>query len=203
MIGQGCCTEFGMCAANIKWHASMYQRHPMARRSPFVHTLKSTVSRTLRCNMLSTPRLQTIAWPVARSRPLPKSPKPVLADLAIGLYLSSTIQKPPEHPQLRMQSPNNGRAKVTKTDDGVYIVIPSVKNRAVLGFLGFWMCGWLMGETFVTVALLGMLFTGSFSFATLFMLVWLCGWTVGGYVAGRELLWGVLGPAKITTTLRT
>jgi hypothetical protein len=102
-----------------------------------------------------------------------------------------------------MQSPtNNGRAKVTKTDDGVYIVIPSVKNWPILAFLGFWLCGWLAGEIAVTFALIAMIVTGSLSFATVFMLVWLCAWTVGGFVAGREFLWGVFGSEQIIATPR-
>ncbi len=58
-------------------------------------------------------------------------------------------------------------------------------------FLGFWLCGWAVGEVTVIGILTGLLFGGWGGPAQqggdlcggLFLIVWLGGWTVGGFAA--------------------
>jgi hypothetical protein len=74
----------------------------------------------------------------------------------------------------------------------------------VVGFLGFWLCGWAMGEIFALTALLSglglPLFKGPWGdwggfgpTAALFLLFWLTFWTLGGIMAFTTALrtgWG-------------
>ena len=56
-------------------------------------------------------------------------------------------------------------------------------------FLGFWLCGWAVGECFALTALLGLLpVNGNGAAAgppTVFLIGWLGAWTVGGVLAMR------------------
>lgn len=96
-------------------------------------------------------------------------------------------------------------------EDGRQVV--TIRPRGVgrfggAAFLAFWLCGWALGETFATAALLGTLLAtfapgvldalglagrlpglgGGGLFIMLFLAVWLTFWTIGGLAAMRELL---------------
>ncbi len=86
-----------------------------------------------------------------------------------------------------------GRAKVTLLPDGVEITIPERRNLLVAAFLGFWLCGWAVGE----VSVLGMLMRGQAGPGGFFMLAWLGGWTIGGGMALYAWLRMVLGKERI------
>jgi hypothetical protein len=78
-------------------------------------------------------------------------------------------------------------------------------------FFGFWLCGWMAGETFALTALLGMLGVpvpvvprlggGGGWFAALLLIVWLTGWTLGGAVALWVFYRLVRGPGPESVTL--
>ncbi len=89
------------------------------------------------------------------------------------------------------EKPYQGRAIVVDTFQGLEITIPTKKNVLLILFLSFWLCGWLMGETFAIGAVGGL--WRSLNFAGLFILIWLCGWTIGGFFAIRTLIWNVIG----------
>ncbi|ASU36125.1 hypothetical protein [Mucilaginibacter xinganensis] len=87
-----------------------------------------------------------------------------------------------------MEIPYNGRAIIVENFDGIEIVVPSKKNTFLIVFLGFWLCGWVLGEIF------GLRSVSS----DLFSLVWICGWTLGGAMALRAYYWMMFGKEIIT-----
>lgn len=98
-----------------------------------------------------------------------------------------------------MEKPYEGRATITDNYGTVDVVIPVKRQLFVTLFLGFWLCGWLVGEVFVLTMLLGgFSLGGDGMFVSLFMAVWLTGWTVGGLFALRAFFWLLLGKEIIT-----
>jgi hypothetical protein len=94
-----------------------------------------------------------------------------------------------------MEQPYKGRATILDNYPDLQIIIPAKRNWFVIIFLGFWLCGWLFGELFVSFTVFGVFKGNPIS---LFMLIWLIGWTVGGFFAFRILLWNLTGKEIIT-----
>lgn len=91
-------------------------------------------------------------------------------------------------------APAEPRAVTTETPAGLEILVPAKRNWFATAFLGFWLCGWAVGEVMVLLQFLsgempmeGMLFT----------VVWLCGWTVGGGFALYVFWWSLVGRERV------
>lgn len=98
-----------------------------------------------------------------------------------------------------MERPYKGRAIITDHYGNIDVVIPAKRQILVMLFLGFWLCGWLVGEGFALGALLGLTsFGGGEIFVSLFLAVWLIGWTLGGLFVMRIFFWMLLGKEVIT-----
>jgi len=89
-----------------------------------------------------------------------------------------------------MEIPYTGRAIINDNYDGMEIIIPAKKNWFVLVFLCFWLCGWVVGETFAIREVTGL---GGHGAPDGFLTIWLCGWTVGGVFAFSTLWWNIAG----------
>ena len=103
---------------------------------------------------------------------------------------------------MRIESPGQSRAEVTQTQHGLEIVIPAQRNWFVMLFLATWLVFWAMGELSMLAAFIGNLFLADETIPSVmvaaFMGVWLAGWTYGGYMAGRTLLWQLMGKEQIS-----
>lgn len=89
-----------------------------------------------------------------------------------------------------------GKADVHQTREGMEITIKLPRNILMIGFLCFWLCGWAMGEIFVTAALISMAIKAKSIMDMgpgLFLIFWLCGWTFGGYFAITTVLRSAFG----------
>ncbi|HEX3409642.1 MAG TPA: hypothetical protein VHS07_05145 [Candidatus Binataceae bacterium] len=96
------------------------------------------------------------------------------------------------------------RADISESPEGLIIRIPAKKNWLVILFLGFWMVGWITGES---SAIHQMLRTHTSHGAVMsvqvqsglsaFMVVWLAGWTMGGIFAAIVWLWNFAGVERI------
>jgi hypothetical protein len=75
--------------------------------------------------------------------------------------------------------PFGNRSQITRTRDGLIIVIPSPANIFGVLFLSFWLVAWAIAEVFVSYQLL----SGKIAISRS-MLGWLAGWTVFGVAAG-------------------
>ena len=82
------------------------------------------------------------------------------------------------------------RSTVEDTPDGLKIVIPTKKNWFIIIFMGFWLCGWLVGEIVAPTTFFSEEMPASGRF---FMIAWLGGWTVGGCIAIYFWLWTLVG----------
>ena len=91
---------------------------------------------------------------------------------------------------MKPQIPGKGRARIVSQTQDLLIEIPAKTNWFVTPFLGFWLCGWLMGE----LSVLGRLLSGG---GNLFLLVWLGAWTVGGCMAMMVFLWNLGGKERV------
>jgi len=90
--------------------------------------------------------------------------------------------------------PSPHRIRVRREIGGLSITIAARRNWGLILFLGFWLCGWLMGESFALKALL----TGRAGLGgSLFLLVWLAFWTVGGAAAWLTFLWALTGEETV------
>jgi hypothetical protein len=56
-----------------------------------------------------------------------------------------------------MEKPYNGRAIFQDNVTELQIVIPAKRNWFVIIFLGAWLCGWFMGESFALASVTGLL----------------------------------------------
>jgi hypothetical protein len=91
--------------------------------------------------------------------------------------------------------PSDSRITTTDTARGLRIVIPCSRSWFVIGVLGFWICGWAIGEVMVLRQLYG---GDAPPEGELFMLMWLAIWTVGGLFAIYAWLWQVMGKEIVT-----
>lgn len=94
-------------------------------------------------------------------------------------------------------TPPGPRFAVETTLDGTRVVIPARRNWFLVLFLGFWLCGWLLGEVTAATMLLSVFTSGSGEIPSVFLLVWLGGWTVGGGFALFMWLWNLMGKEVI------
>jgi hypothetical protein len=93
-----------------------------------------------------------------------------------------------------IEQPSAGRSKIKKNGSALTIQIPSRKNWFIIIFLGVWLGGWVMGESFA----LGSLFLSDVPlFANGFILVWLTAWTIGGFFAITIFFWQLVGKEVI------
>ncbi len=109
---------------------------------------------------------------------------------------------------MAFEEPPKPRCKIEEAAEGLVITIPARKRWFMILFVGFWLCGWAVGEVFEGGVLIQGLFggdapwheaNGAFSIGLLvFMLAWLGGWTVGGLFAIYAWLWNVAGRQVVT-----
>lgn len=93
------------------------------------------------------------------------------------------------------RQPADARITITDTSQGLRIVIPGRRSWFVIGFLGFWICGWAVAEIMVPLQL----FHGDAPpDGESFMRAWFGVWTVGGLSAIYAWLWQVIGKEIIT-----
>jgi len=88
------------------------------------------------------------------------------------------------------RQPADSRITIADTSQGLSIVMPCRRSWLVICFLGFWICGWGVGEVMVTSQLLN---GDAPPLGEVFMLTWLGVWTVGGLFAIYAWLWQVMG----------
>ncbi|MGC4096157.1 MAG: hypothetical protein QM706_03485 [Nitrospira sp.] len=88
------------------------------------------------------------------------------------------------------KQPANARITITDTAQGLRVVMPGKRSWFVICFLGFWICGWAVGEVMVPLQLLN---GDAPPEGELFMLTWFGVWTLGGVLAIYALLWQVMG----------
>ncbi|MDB5048263.1 MAG: hypothetical protein JWO30_1334 [Fibrobacteres bacterium] len=99
-------------------------------------------------------------------------------------------------------NPEQSRVSIEEFADRVVVSIPVKRNWFLLLFLGFWLCGWAMGEFGAIASIVGG--AGWFLSKTkpiehamipggLFLLFWLGGWTVGGVFAIGSWLYQLKG----------
>jgi hypothetical protein len=81
------------------------------------------------------------------------------------------------------------------TVQGLRIVIPYRRSWFVICILGFWICGWAVGEVMVSRQFLN---GDAPPGGELFMLAWLGVWTVSGAFAIYAWLWQVMGKEIVT-----
>lgn len=94
-----------------------------------------------------------------------------------------------------MNNIQNGRAIIDQDFNEIKVTIPAYKNWFLVFFLGFWLCGWAMGEFFVGAQIIrGNPTVGPH----LFMCAWLAMWTLGGGVVIQYLIWMFLGKEIVT-----
>lgn len=91
--------------------------------------------------------------------------------------------------------PADSRISITDTTQGLRIVVPCRRSWFVICFLGFWICGWAVGEVMVTRQFLN---GDAPPGGELFMFAWLGVWTVGGVFAIYAWLWQVMGKEIVT-----
>lgn len=96
--------------------------------------------------------------------------------------------------------PSASRVIITEIPEGLRIVIPYTRSWFVIGFLGFWICGWAVAEVLVPAEFLkGNIPPEGESL----MFAWLVVWTVGGLLAIYAWLWQVMGKEIVTVRGQT
>jgi hypothetical protein len=96
--------------------------------------------------------------------------------------------------------PADSRITITETSQGLRIVMPGRRSWFVIGFLGFWICGWGVAEVLVPLQV----FQGDAPpEGESFMLAWFVVWTLGGLLAIYAWLWQVIGKEIITVQEQT
>ncbi len=90
--------------------------------------------------------------------------------------------------------PECARFEVECSNEGLRIIIPTRRRILLIFFLGFWLCGWVMGEVTVIQHLAS---DQALKNEGLFLLAWLGAWTMGGIfailtwlnlISGREVV---------------
>lgn len=100
--------------------------------------------------------------------------------------------RPEARPGVVLPAPD--RMVVDEQGGALTITLPSPRAGCQSAFLLVWLCGWLVGELFATVALFA---PGTPLGARAFLLFWLTFWTFGGLAAMRTLLDGLGGAAVL------
>lgn len=78
--------------------------------------------------------------------------------------------------------------------------MPGRRSWFVIGFLGFWICGWAVAEVMVPMQV----FQGDAPpEGESFMLAWFVVWTIGGLLAIYAWLWQVIGKEIVTVQEQT
>lgn len=92
---------------------------------------------------------------------------------------------------------NSSPSRITITDISgtLRIVIPGSRSWFVIGFLGFWICGWAVAEFMVSSQYLQ---GDAPPDGESFMLAWFVVWTVGGLLAIYAWLWQFMGKEIVT-----
>jgi len=103
-------------------------------------------------------------------------------------------------PETKIESPSTGKAIINNVGDNSYIGIPTKKNWFIILFLGAWLGGWFIGESFALNTLLNNDIPNS---ANTFIIFWLIGWTVGGLFAALIFFWQVAGIEHINIERKT
>jgi hypothetical protein len=98
------------------------------------------------------------------------------------------------------RQPADPRITIADTSQGLRIVMPCRRSWLVICFLGFWICGWGVGEIMVTRQLLN---GDAPPGGEVFMLTWLGVWTVGGVFAIYAWLWQMMGKEILTVQGQT
>ena len=93
------------------------------------------------------------------------------------------------------RQPTDSRITITDTMQGLRIIMPGRRSWLVICFLGFWICGWAVGEVMVARQFLN---GDAPPGGEVFMLAWLGVWTVGGAVAIYAWLWQAMGKEIVT-----
>ena len=92
-------------------------------------------------------------------------------------------------------NPPVSRITITDTSGSLRIVIPGSRSWFIIGFLGFWICGWAVAEFMVSSQFLK---GDAPPEGESFMLAWFVVWTVGGLLAIYAWLWQVMGKEIVT-----
>lgn len=91
--------------------------------------------------------------------------------------------------------PLPSRVMITETSDCLRLVIPYSRSWFVIGFLGFWLCAWVVAEVLIPLRFLeGEAPSGGWSL----MVAWFVVWTVAGVLAVYAWLWQVMGKEIVT-----
>jgi hypothetical protein len=88
------------------------------------------------------------------------------------------------------RQPADSRITIADASQGLRIVIPGRRSWFVIGFLGFWICGWAVAEVMVPMQVLQ---GDAPPEGESFMLAWFVVWTLGGLLAIYAWLWQVMG----------
>lgn len=91
--------------------------------------------------------------------------------------------------------PPVSRIMITDIPGKLHIVIPCSRSWFIVGFLGFWICGWAVAEYMVSSQFLK---GDAPPEGESFMLAWFVVWTVGGLLAIYAWLWQIIGKEMIT-----
>jgi hypothetical protein len=93
------------------------------------------------------------------------------------------------------RQPADSRITIVDTSQGLRIVMPCRRSWFVILFLGFWICGWAVGEVTVSRQFLQ---GDAPPDGEVFMLTWLGVWTIGGLFAIYAWLWQMVGKEILT-----
>lgn len=90
-----------------------------------------------------------------------------------------------------IETPSGGRARIIKSGNTIEVQIPTRANWLIVGFLSFWMMGWVAGEGFAVYSL----FNNDISLSDrgLLALLWFLPWTIAGLFVMTTILWSVVG----------
>ena len=91
--------------------------------------------------------------------------------------------------------PTDARITIMETSHGLQIVMPGRRSWFVICFLGFWICGWAVGEVMVPVQYFERHAPPE---EASFMLAWFGIWTIGGAFAVYAWFWQVMGKEIVT-----
>lgn len=97
-------------------------------------------------------------------------------------------------------SPAEPKASIEENPRGLEVVIPARRNGFITLFLGFWLCGWAIGEVVVPAAFFARDVDVGAKF---FVAVWLAAWTVGGGFVLYVFFWSLVGRERVLLTSST